>query len=444
MRPNSHSNSEPQIDARGQARRRSRGPLQSTCRLLVHCVIAIPTLALGAVPHPLEILVPAYFYPAINSPWNQLNAAATRVPLTAIMNPASGPGSAVDTNYVNAVNSLRSAGGKVIAYVSSNYANRPIANVIADIDTYRGWYNVDGFFIDEMSNMGSQTVQNYYAQIYNYVKSIENSWEVIANPGTTTLEGFLTRPTADRLVVFEGDGGMYTPYVPSAWNSQHDASDFVHLIHSEPSVVAMRNQIQLARQRNAGMIFITDDVLNNPWDRLPSYWASELTEVEAVNRLAQGDLNSDGETNCDDINTLTAIIASGAGGSSFDLNADGLVNVADRDAWLMAAGIRLLGPGKTFLLGDANLDGVVDGSDFSIWNSHKFTSTAAWCSGDFSADGAVDGSDFNLWNSHKFTSSDAATVPEPYPGVMGIPSLLAFLALVAPYRSAPALSRNPR
>jgi hypothetical protein len=83
------------------------------------------------------------------------------------------------------------------------------------------------------------------------------------------------------------------------------------------------------------------------------------------------------------------------------------VNLADRDAWLVEGGAQ--NPAQTggnpFLLGDANLDGFVDGSDFGIWNANKFTANAAWCSGDFSADGFVDGSDFGVWNSNKFTSS---------------------------------------
>jgi uncharacterized Zn-binding protein involved in type VI secretion len=55
--------------------------------------------------------------------------------------------------------------------------------------------------------------------------------------------------------------------------------------------------------------------------------------------------------------------------------------------------------------GDANLDGVTDGSDFGIWNSHKF-SPGDWAQGDFNYDGVVDGSDFGIWNANKFTSLD--------------------------------------
>ena len=67
-----------------------------------------------------------------------------------------------------------------------------------------------------------------------------------------------------------------------------------------------------------------------------------------------------------------------------------------------------MGAGRSFRLGDANLNGAVDGSDFGIWNSHKFTLGGGWCGGDFSADGIVDGTDFGLWNANKFTASDSS------------------------------------
>ena len=62
--------------------------------------------------------------------------------------------------------------------------------------------------------------------------------------------------------------------------------------------------------------------------------------------------------------------------------------------------------GNAYLLGDANLDGVVDGQDFIIWNANKFTFTSAWSQGDFNADGTTDGQDFVIWNMFKFQESD--------------------------------------
>lgn len=124
------------------------------------------------------------------------------------------------------------------------------------------------------------------------------------------------------------------------------------------------------------------------------------------------DFDNNGVLDCADIDALVGEIAGGTNSAPFDLTGDGLVNLADRDAWLAGAGGILLPSGNPFRLGDANLDGVVDVGDFNIWNSNKFTPVAAWCSGDFNADGSVDVGDFNVWNANKFTSS-ANSVPEP-------------------------------
>ncbi len=128
------------------------------------------------------------------------------------------------------------------------------------------------------------------------------------------------------------------------------------------------------------------------------------------------DCDFDSDFACD-INDIDALVAAIAGGSTdllFDLTGDGQVTVADRDAWLVQAGAENLSSGGAYLVADANLDGVVDVSDFNIWNGAKFESTAAWSLGDFNADGLTDVSDFNLWNSNKFLASGgAAVVPEP-------------------------------
>lgn len=127
------------------------------------------------------------------------------------------------------------------------------------------------------------------------------------------------------------------------------------------------------------------------------------------------DFNGDGACDCADVNPLVAKIAGGINNTDYDVNGDGTVDIDDLGEWLMLAGERHLVSGLPYLMGDANLDGTVDGQDFIAWNDHKFTSTPAWCAGDFNADGIVDGQDFVQWNNHKFMSADGllASVPEP-------------------------------
>ena len=136
-------------------------------------------------------------------------------------------------------------------------------------------------------------------------------------------------------------------------------------------------------------------------------------DITDVSLSVPCDFNLDGTCDGTDINALMAEVAAGTNNEGFDLNDDQLVNNDDRDEWLSLAGEENLGAGKEYLLGDANLDGFVDGLDFIEWNGSKFTSSTDWTAGNFNGDGFVDGLDFIEWNANKFTQSDGAAVPEP-------------------------------
>ena len=157
-----------------------------------------------------------------------------------------------------------------------------------------------------------------------------------------------------------------------------------------------------------------------------------LLELIDVVSGVTGDFDNNGMWNCDDINALSAAIASGSTNLNFDMNGDGVITPADitdpTDGWLTVGGAN--NPAQTngnpFLNGDANLSGAVDGSDFGVWNANKFSNSAAWCNGDFNASGGVDGSDFGIWNGNKFQSSaSASAVPEPAIGTAFAVLLLA-------------------
>ena len=291
------------------------------------CSIFLDAGAVQAVE--LDIVVPAYFYPSAGSDWNDLNAAADDVPITAIMNPGNGPGNFQDSNYVSAVNSFRAAGGRVIGYVYSSYTDRPLQQVLDDIDRYDDWYNIDGIFVDEMANTGPAERLNYYRYIYNHVKSIDPNWEVMGNPGTTTLEQYLTWPTADRLMVFENVGTSYPGYSPSSWNFNYDRSSFVHLVHTEPSSANMLSHLELAVQRNTSGIYVTDDVMSNPWDRLPNYW-SQLVEAVAV---INADYNHNGVVDAADYVVWRKSPQQSGASLDADGNGDGTVDDDDHTYW---------------------------------------------------------------------------------------------------------------
>ena len=233
----------------------------------------------------LEALVPAYFDPPVNpAGWSSLATAAQKIPLSVIMNPNSGPGAAQDASYVSAVQNVRLAGGHVLGYVSTGYGTRPMADVINDINLYIAWYPVDGIFLDEMSNDANTSHYTYYQSIYDQIKTINYNYRVIGNPGTNTQQSYLTLPTADALVVFEGKARAYNSFVPSAWVAGYNRQYFGNLVYSMTNSSQLSTYLNLAVSRNAGLVYLTNDTGTNPWDTLPGYWDAEVNCIANINQ----------------------------------------------------------------------------------------------------------------------------------------------------------------
>ncbi len=148
--------------------------------------------------------------------------------------------------------------------------------------------------------------------------------------------------------------------------------------------------------------------------------------------MVDADFNDDGSLDCLDIDALVVEIATNTQNPAFDLTGDAVVDILDLDQWRSDAGAVNLSSMNPYLPGDANLDGVVDGQDFIVWNANKFTASNGWCGGDFNADSGIEGQDFIVWNANKFTSSDGtAAVPEPEL----LASLAALMIVVGAFRS---------
>jgi hypothetical protein len=83
---------------------------------------------------------------------------------------------------------------------------------------------------------------------------------------------------ADVLVTFEGPASAYEfSYTNPEWVDALPASHFAHLVYAQPSADDVQIDVDLAHQRKAGMLYVTDDVFSpNPWDTLATYWLSEL------------------------------------------------------------------------------------------------------------------------------------------------------------------------
>ena len=244
----------------------------------------------------ITALVPAYFYPTwwAGSPWDDLNAAAARIPVEAIMNPASGPGAAANPDYQFAVGQLQAAGGKVIGYVATGYGvaygggcHRRCREIPGLVRRGRHLPGRDGQSAGDLD----------YAALYADIKTIGAELHVVGNPGIpfTQVEALVT--AADTLVIFEGplenadpfganfrmypDQGPYTGLPP--WFLDYDSSKFGNLVYDVSTPAEMFGALIKAIIYNADYVYVTDDVLNNPWDTLPRYWEQEVNLIEFLN-----------------------------------------------------------------------------------------------------------------------------------------------------------------
>lgn len=260
--------------------------------ILIFFVVLVVWQPLSAeTPHGetcVEILIPLYIYPNwydASYQWDDVVSASNQVPITAIVNPASGPTAMPNSDYVQGMNDLLTGNVKMIGYVYTDYGNRPIADVKADIDIYASsaWTNwISGIFFDEVSSSSAEIA--YYTDLYDHVHLQSSLDYVTINPGTNTDETYFDTPATESGVIFESFGANWPSYTPDTYIANYDRFRFAMMAHETPDVATMQAYVDLAVSRNVGYVYITDQLLaTNPWDDLPIYWQAEVDYIEQAN-----------------------------------------------------------------------------------------------------------------------------------------------------------------
>jgi hypothetical protein len=235
----------------------------------------------------MRLWVPAYYYPfgAGLRDWNRLIASAKAVPIVAIVNPASGPGDHVDTNFAAIIPRARKAGVTLVGYIGTQYTRKPLANVKREVDTFLRFYpEIQGFHFDEQSSDARGV--DYYAELYHYVHKCIPEALVLTNPGSSCEPEYAARPASDAICLFEGEKG-FDEFRPPAWVSRFPGATVCAVAHNVGTEAQMRRSVSRAADLKIGNLFITDDVVPNPYDCLPSYWDAEVEAVRRVNHPAK-------------------------------------------------------------------------------------------------------------------------------------------------------------
>jgi hypothetical protein len=270
---------------------RSRRSSVATRTTLIALAAAWTLHATPAAADMMTALVPAYFYPSSTDPtyWNELDAAAKQIPVIAIANPDSGPGPSQNSDYVGAIDNLNAAGGGVVGYVYTDYGNRGMADVLADVNAFASFYHINGIFLDQVSTDPAEIP--YYQSLYAAIEQAHPGFLIFGNPGTVPPESYVSAspPTADTLTIYENDDQLspYSAFNPPSWVDNDPANRFDSIVYDVSSAATMEQYVRLAAQRNTGYFYVTDDTLSNPYDTLPSYWDQEVQAIQGLTAIPE-------------------------------------------------------------------------------------------------------------------------------------------------------------
>jgi hypothetical protein len=278
---------------------------------LTSTVAALVTLAMvtsgsaGAGVQGLRLGVPAYWSPATAwgaDDFRRLADAAGTVDIVIINGPASAAPVPFDPQTARTIRTLRRAGVTVLGYVDSGYLGRTgmtttrvrpgstdvadwVSQVRADVaDWYElyGWYGLGGVFVDQtLSTCGDdQAYVNAYREALYDVRRGNRGAMVVINPGVAPDECYVH--ISDAIITFENTYEVYRGWSQPSWASRYPADQFWHLVYDAPTLEAMHDAVHLARQRHAGLVYVTDhpwSSMRSQWDSLPTYWNKELCLV---------------------------------------------------------------------------------------------------------------------------------------------------------------------
>ena len=143
-----------------------------------------PGQPLAPVTPKLQLLVPAYFYPAGSGlrSWRRLMEAASKIKLVAIVNPRSGPGDQRNADYYAILQAAKVKGIRAIGYVSTGYGiNRRLSEVKREIDRWVEFYpQINGFFFDQQSTAAHDVT--FYTVLRDHARQKIKDALVINNP----------------------------------------------------------------------------------------------------------------------------------------------------------------------------------------------------------------------------------------------------------------------
>ncbi len=246
----------------------------STTTATTSTISTVPSTSTG-------LLVPLFIYPTTVSTWSSiaaLPAAYPNVPVIAIINPNSGPGSSQDSNYVAGINSLKASGVVTIGYVWTNYGAVSLQSVESSIDAWKSFYGVTGIFLDAMAYHTGY--ESYYQSIETYAKVTDGMNMVIGNPGTDTVATYVGNGGVDNIGFYEDFGTPTIAYLSSTFHTTYPKTEWSFLAHG---VAAVNDSFIAQASQYVSYLYVSSGPGGNPWGTIPSYLNQMAADLAKVN-----------------------------------------------------------------------------------------------------------------------------------------------------------------
>ena len=273
----------------------------------------------------------------------------TDVPVLAIVNPSSGPGESSDPNYKRFIKRLNNHNITIIGYLATSEANKTVANVRTEL---LKWFNlypeIKGIFFDEVPEFtDSNKAQHiaYYNQLYRMVKS--ESRRVLKRFLTVTINTGVTNEILYPLSIYEHSGDITNVCFDQILDHENSIYPNIYSIENDNDLASIRHfnrgaRIAIVHSQNTynetmvkkmmkywSWLFITKDVMNNPFDDISLAYIEEMCKTFSDNSKFDDKLDkvgniSIGEDNSDLLTINSTInIPGGTTGQSLVKGADG-------------------------------------------------------------------------------------------------------------------------
>jgi hypothetical protein len=222
---------------------------------------------------PAGVMIPLYIYPG--AAWDQVIAAKvahSNVPIVCVINSNSGPGTAYNSTWGTYINKLLAVGIICYGYVWCGETNQFDAyrDCTQDVAHWKAWYpGVTGIFVDGFHGGFAYTGETQVARARAAGYS-----PVVGNPGMDVAANLLT--SVDGACVYETTG---LPSV-SAMQSLATKHGWARNIFLPYGVAALDTGWVKSAVSYCQWLYVTTDVLPNPWDTIPTYFDALVAALD--------------------------------------------------------------------------------------------------------------------------------------------------------------------